>query len=230
MDATDYAKQVGVEVQRPLVREAQTSLWEVLEEAKKRSLPATPTALNQLYLVKVPKLSADGSCSLQGELEPTPYDLGAALGGRTTRTSMCLLVLDELLEHVANRTGLEWVGVYQARVVGSGRALVKVGYSGKPSRAEFPLTEAFAKLSNNVAVARSGKARVIQDVKAHVGAGGAYYECDQDIQSEACLPLFDAKGAVVGILDAESAQKNGFTGERLAMLVVLATEVASHLP
>ncbi|MEW5741346.1 MAG: GAF domain-containing protein [Myxococcota bacterium] len=230
MDATDYAKRVGVEVERSLVREAQTSLWNVLEEAKKRSLPATPSALNQLYLIQVPRLSADGSCSLHGELDPTPYDLGKVLGGRTTRTSMCLLILDELLEHVANRTGLEWLGVYQARDVGGGQALVKVAYSGKPSRAEFPLTDDFAKLSNNVAVALSGKARVIQDVKAHVGAGGAYYECDKDMQSEACLPLLDAKGAVVGILDAESAQKNGFTGERLAMLAVLATEVVSHLP
>jgi len=230
MDATDYAKQVGLDVDRALVREAQTSMWDVLEEAKKRSLPATPTALNRLYQVKVPKLSADGSCSLHGELDPTPYDLGAVLGGRETRTSMCLLLLDELLEHVANRTGLEWLGVYQVRPVKSGRALVKLAYSGKHSRAEFPLTEGFAKQSNNVAVALSGKPRVIQDVRAHVSAGGAYYECDPGIQSEACLPLLDAKGTVVGILDAESAQKNAFNAERLATLVVLAAEVVSHLP
>lgn len=230
MDAADYAKKLGLDVDLGLLREAQTSMWDVLEEAKKRSLPATPTALNRLYLVKVPKLSADGSCSLHGDLDPTPYDLGAVLGGRELRTSMCLLILDELLEHVANRTGTEWLGVYQARAVPGGRALVKLAYSGKPSRAEFPLTDAFARQSNNVAVALSGRPRVIADVKAHVEAGGAYYECDPGIASEACLPLFDAKGQVVGILDAESAQPNAFTGERLASLVGLATEVVSHLP
>jgi len=230
VDATDYAKKVGLVVDTGLLREAQTGLWEVLEEAKKRSLPATPTALNRLYQVKVPKLSADGSCSLHGELDPTPYDLGLVLGGRETRTSMCLLILDELLEHVANRTGIEWLGVYQVRPVKNGRALVKLAYSGKHSRAEFPLTDEFAKQSNNVAVALSGQPRVIQDVKAHVAAGGAYYECDPDIVSEACLPLFDAKGSVIGILDAESAMKNAFVGDRLAALVVLATEVVSHLP
>lgn len=230
MDATDYAKKVGLEVDRGFLREAQTGLWRLLEEAKKRSLPATPTALDRLYRVPVPKLSADGRCSLHGEMDPTPYDLGLVLGGRDLRTSMCLLILDELLEHVANRSGIEWLGVYQARAVKSGRALVKLAYSGKHSRAEFPLTEEFAKQSNNVAVALSGTPRVIADVKAHVEAGGAYYECDPTIASEACLPLFDEGGNVVGVLDAESAQKNAFTGERLAALVVLAVEVVSHLP
>jgi putative methionine-R-sulfoxide reductase with GAF domain len=230
MDATDYAKQVGLEIDGALAREAHTSLWNVLEEAKKRSLPATPSALNPLYLVKVPKLSADGSCSLHGELDPVPYDLAEALGGRELRTSLCLLILGELLEHVANRAGLDWVGVYQARPVAGGRALVKLASSGKPSRAEFPLTEEFAKRSNNVAVALSGKARVIADVKAHLAAGGAYYACDPEIQSEACLPLLDAKGQVVGVLDAESARKDAFDNERLATLVALATEVVSHLP
>jgi putative methionine-R-sulfoxide reductase with GAF domain len=107
---------------------------------------------------------------------------------------------------------------------------VKLAYQGAPSRPEFPLTEAFAKTSNNSSVGRSGKATVLQDIKAHVASGGAYYECDPKVQSEVCLPLLDPNGKVVGIIDAESSKKGHFTAQRLALLVSLATECPSHLP
>ena len=230
MDARSYLTKVSLSVDVSAVREAQQVLWDILEEAKKSSLPATPSALNALYTFKVPKLSPDGGCSLHDELDPKPYDLATVLGGRSVQNSFSLLTLDALVESVQQQLDCEWLGIYQRRELPSGPALVKLAYRGVESRAEFPLTEAFAKTSNNAAVALSGKARVLQDVRAHLASGGAYYECDPRVQSEACLPLLDPNGKVVGIIDAESSKANHFTDARLALLISLATECPSHLP
>ena len=230
MDARSYLTKVGLSVDVAAVREAQQTLWGILDEAKKASLPATPSALNALYTYKVPKLSADGSCSLHDELDPVPYDLSKVLGGRSVQNSFALITLDALVESVHQSTGCDWLGLYQRRELPSGPALVKLAYRGVESRPEFPLTETFARTSNNAAVGLSGKARVLQDVRAHVAGGGAYYECDPQVQSEVCLPLLDPNGKVIGILDAESAQPSHFTPERLALLVSLATESTSHFP
>jgi L-methionine (R)-S-oxide reductase len=230
MDARSYLSKVGLTVDVAAIREAQQGLWGVLDEAKKASLPATPSALNALYQYKVPKLSPDGSCSLHDELDPKPYDLGLVLGGRSIQNSFALITLDALVEFVQQRLGCEWLGIYQRRELPSGPALVKLAYRGAHSRAEFPLTEAFAKTSNNVAVALSGQARVLQDIHAHVASGGAYYECDPKVQSEACLPVLDHAGKVVGLIDAEAQKTNHFGPAAMAQLVALASECPSHFP
>lgn len=226
MDARAYLSHTGLTADLGAIREAQQSLWGILEEAKKQSLPATPSALNALYLYRVPKLSTDGSCSLHDELDPTPYDLGAALGGRSVQNSFSLLTVSALVNEVAYQTQLPWLGAYQVR----GALLVKLAYRGAESRAEFPLTDAFEKQSTNVRVARSGKASLVDDVKAHVKNGGAYYECDPRVQSELCVPILDPNAHVVGILDAEAFEPGAFTSARVAALVALALELPTHLP
>ncbi|MCA2980868.1 MAG: GAF domain-containing protein [Myxococcaceae bacterium] len=230
MDLAAYLSRTGLSVSEAAAQEAQAALQVALAECRKASVPGTPQALARLYSFPVPKLSADGTCSLVSELAPTPYDLVDALGGRGVGTTLCLMVLNALVEATWQRTGLDWLGVYQVRVVGEGPALVKLAARGLPSRAEFPLTDAFEARSTNVAVARSGRPRLIADVRAHASAGGAYYECDPKVQSEACLPLFGGDGAVVGIVDAEHSAIGAFDDARLGWLVALAFEVPAHLP
>lgn len=230
MDPGAYLSRTGLAVPERAVRDAQTKLWEVLEEARKASIPATPHALSRLYSYKVPKLSDDGSCSLVNELSPTPYDLTDALGGRGMRSTLSLMVLNGFLDSAQQHSGLDWLGIYQARARGAGRALVKLASRGVPSRAEFPLTEAFSAKSNNVAVALSGQPRVIADVKAHLEAGGASYECDPKVRSEACLPIFARDGSVVGVVDAEHSVANAFDEAHLGWVVALACEAPQHLP
>lgn len=230
MDPRDYLSRTKLVVPERAVREAQTKLWEVLDEARKASIPATPHALGRLYSYKVPKLSADGTCSLVDELQATPYDLSDALGGRGMRNTLALMVLSGFLEAAINHTQLDWLGVYQVRPRPSGKALVKLSAKGNPSRAEFPLTEDFAKRSNNVAVALSGSPRVIVDVHEHAKAGGAYYECDPKVRSEACVPIFGSDGAIVGIIDGEHSTVGAFDDEKLGWLVALACETPNHLP
>lgn len=230
MDATTWLQRCRLALPSGAVGAALGEVTRVVEEAKKASLPATPQALDRLYRYRVPKLSADGSCSLIEELDPTPYDLAASLGGRSLDTSLRLVTLHALVEAVARHTEAAWLGVYQVRHLPSGRALVKLAAVGVESRAEFPLTEAFGRHSNNVAVALSGVARVIDDVREHASAGGAYYECDPAVRAEACLPLLDDTGAVVGLLDAEATEPAHFTPPRLAQLAALALEAPRHLP
>ncbi|MDX2013238.1 MAG: hypothetical protein SFW67_23785 [Myxococcaceae bacterium] len=230
MDLADYLSRAKVTVAEKAVQEAQRHLWAVLDEARKASIPATPTSLNRLYTYKVPKLSADGTCSLVDELEDTPYDLADALGGRGMRNTLSLMVLGGFLDACVQHTGLRWVGLYQVRERPAGRALVKLSARGAPSRAEFPLTDDFEQRSNNVAVARRGTGLVIQDVHAHVQAGGAYYECDPKVRSEACLPVFARDGSVCGIVDAEHDSVGAFDEARLGWVVAVANEVTAHLP
>lgn len=230
MDVAEYATRAGLALSTAAVRAAQQSLWRVLEANRHASVPATPGALDLLYTYRVPALAPDGSCAPAGALDPTPYDLGEVLGGRDQRTSLRLMALDALVEESWRDSGADWLGVYQARQVKGGRALVKLAYRGLPSRAEFPLTEGFARRSINSAVGLSGEARVLDDVPAHARAGGAYYECDPTVRAEACLPIFAADHTLAGIVDAEARTLRFFHPERLARLVALALEAGACLP
>ncbi|MCA3055434.1 MAG: hypothetical protein ING64_03565, partial [Rhodocyclaceae bacterium] len=71
--------------------------------------------LDTLYRYPVPMMSEDGACSLIEELAPAPYDLTAILGGRNESTTRKLLLLNQVVEHVTQMCGADWLGIYQAR-------------------------------------------------------------------------------------------------------------------
>jgi putative methionine-R-sulfoxide reductase with GAF domain len=184
-----------------------------------------------LYTYQVPMMSEDGSCSLIEEMSPVPYDLTAILGGRSEATTRKLKLINQVVEHATQMSGADWLGVYQARKSNTGVSLlVKIAYRGRPSRAEFPLTAEFAAHSTNSTVGLEGSARVIDDVAAYVAEGGGFYVCDDAVQSEACVPLFDEAGKVIGIIDAEAAPKQFFNAERMSVLAALALVVPALLP
>jgi L-methionine (R)-S-oxide reductase len=184
-----------------------------------------------LYGYPVPMLTDDGSCSVADELAPVPYDLGAILGGRSEQTTRRLALLERLVERVQETTGADWIGIYQRRVNAAGvEVLVKVAYVGRPSRAEFPLNADFASRSTNSTVGLTGRATVIDDVGKHVEAGGGFYVCDDGVQSEACVPVIDARREVAGIIDAEARPKGFFGADRLAVIAALAIVAAAVLP
>ena len=184
-----------------------------------------------LYAYPIPLLGEDGTCSVLDELAPVPYDLTAILGGRSEQTTRRLALLERLVERAQETTGSDWVGVYQRRANPAGTpVLVKLAYVGRPSRAEFPLTAAFAEGSTNSTVGLTGRALVIDDVAKHVEAGGGFYVCDEEVQSEACLPLLDDRREVVGVLDAEAKAKSFYGAPRLATLAALAIVASAVLP
>ena len=184
-----------------------------------------------LYTFPVPMLTEDGTCSVVDEMAPVPYDLTALLGGRTEQNTRRLALLERLVERVQETTASDWVGIYQRRANAAGEpVLVKVSYVGRPSRAEFPLTQAFAARSTNSTVGLTGRATVIDDVAKHVEAGGGFYVCDDGIQSEACMPILDESRAVVGIVDVEAKPRGFFGAERLAIVAALAIVANAVLP
>lgn len=184
-----------------------------------------------LYTYPVPMLSDDGACSVLDEMAPVPYDLAGILGGRSEQATRRLALLERLVERAQETTGSDWVGVYQRRVNPAGTpVLVKLAYVGRASRAEFPLTPEFASGSTNSTVGLTGRALVIDDVKKHVEAGGGFYVCDDEVQSEACLPLLDDAGSVVGIIDAEAKPRSFYGPTRLATLAALAIVASAILP
>jgi L-methionine (R)-S-oxide reductase len=184
-----------------------------------------------LYTYRVPMLTEDGTCSMVDELAPVPYDLTAILGGHSDQTTRRLALLERLVERAQETTGAEWIGIYQRRVNTAGvPVLVKVAYVGRPSRAEFPLTREFAERSTNATVGLTGRATVIDDVSKHVEAGGGFYVCDEGVQSEACLPILEEAGQVVGIVDAEAKPRGFFGAERLAVVAALALVAPAVLP
>lgn len=186
---------------------------------------------NALYTYSVPMLTEDGACSIVDQLAPVPYDLSAILGGRNDQTTRRLALLGRLVGRVREVTGADWAGVYQRRANAKGEpVLVKLAYAGRPSRAEFPLTNAFAERSTNATVGLTGRATVIDDVAKHVEAGGGFYVCDDGVQSEACVPILDDSRQVAGIVDVEARPRGFFGAERLAPIAALALVAPAVMP
>ncbi|MDX1677111.1 histidine kinase [Arsukibacterium sp.] len=180
---------------------------------------------------QVPELGEGGACSLFGQLAAEPYSLLPILGGQTPANQLALSKLSAVADYYQLQSGQDWFGIYQARYnTAAEPVLVKLAYYGAPSRAEFPLTSEFAKISNNSTVGLSGRARVINSVPAYLAAGGEYYTCDPKVQAEACLPLFDQSGKIAGIVDAEHFQQAIFTPAAMALLISVCLVVPDHLP
>lgn len=173
----------------------------------------------QLYQYRVPKLGKRGESSLSNELEEAPYDLTNALGPICDETRWLLKRLKAIVASVVADTHVDWLGIYRwTQFDNEDDALVKLAYFGTPSRAEFPITKAFAAMSNNVSVALSKSGRVINDIPQYLANGGEYYSCDPRVNSEICLPILCADRKCLGIVDAGAFSSHFFTNDKQALL------------
>ncbi len=219
---TDYLREQSLPLDKTELQIAVMTLTAVLAADK-------PASRRDLFRYPVPKLSEDGACSLVEELADQPYDLSPWFGGETQEAVAALTQLQALVESVNHKVGADWLGIYQRMGQGEDARLVKLAYLGLPSRAEFPLTEAFAEKSNNSRVGLSGWGVVIEDIAAWRADGGGYYECDPKVRSEVCLPVVDEHDRVLGIIDAESSQQGFFTPEKQVWLAALAIVLAAQM-
>lgn len=164
--------------------------------------------IRNLYFYKIPKLSPDGSCSIDGSLEEKPYDLRW-----TNPDPIRLWRLKQVINKLQKATQVDWLGIYRKIKKASGEEiLLKESYFGRPSRPEFPLTSEFAKHSNNSTVGLTGKAILVKDVAKYQGP---YYECDSEVKSEFCCPIKRYNNDIIGIIDAESFRENFFDGKKV---------------
>nr|WP_199064959.1 hypothetical protein [Chromobacterium sp. ASV5] len=219
---TDYLREQALNLDKTELQIAVMTLSAVLNVEK-------PAPRKDLYRYPVPKLSEDGSCSLIEELDERPYDLAPLLGGEREATGKALADLHALLDSANSKAGAAWIGIYRKFGQGKDAKLVKLAYQGLPSRAEFPLTEAFAEHSNNSRVGLTGWAVLIEDVAQWRAEGGGYYECDPKVKSEVCLPVLAEDDNVLGIIDAEAFEPGFFTPERLVWVAALAIVLAKPL-
>lgn len=201
----------------------QQAVAEYLQQYQQQLAQVQTSAPAIQWQYQVPELGEGGACSLFGQLADEPYDLSAILGGQTAANQQLLQQMASITAFYQTHSKSDWFGIYQRRVNPQGdTVLVKLSYFGAPSRAEFPLTAEFAAISNNSTVGLSGKARIINDVPAYLQQGGEYYTCDPKVLAEACIPLFDETGQVVGIIDSEAFQKQLFEADELALLIATA--------
>jgi putative methionine-R-sulfoxide reductase with GAF domain len=224
----DFLRVAGLESLMGRVAEVELAVRDLVEAMGEKVAVGDGATL---YSYPVPMMTEDGACSIVNELAPVPYDLSVILGGRSEQTTRRLALLERLVERAQETSGADWIGIYQRRTNPAGVAvLVKVAYVGRPSRAEFPLTQEFARRSTNATVGLTGRSTVIDDVGKHVEAGGGFYVCDDGVQSEACVPILDDKRQVAGIVDAEALPRAFFGAERLAVIAALAIVAAAALP
>lgn len=202
----------------------------ILEEMLRLNTVAPVDTSKVQWQYFVPELGEGGACSLFGQLADEPYSLAKTLG-QNQDVQQRLQQLSAWVLDYQDAQQSDWFGIYQKRPQALGESvLVKLAYFGAPSRAEFPLTEAFAAISNNSRVGLTGVAKVINDVTAYVTTGGEYYTCDPKVLSEACLPLFSAEGEIVGIIDAEAFRSEAYSIDALVRLVALCLVIPSQLP
>jgi L-methionine (R)-S-oxide reductase len=180
----------------------------------------------------IPKLSPEGVCSLPMEMEEKEFDLTPFF---TRSVNTDLQPLYSVTTWLKEASEADWAGVYgiydgpHVPALGEDHPpiLLKLAYDGKPSRGWFPISADFAKRSNNVTSVLQGKVILINDVKAHLAAGGSYYECDPLVQSELCFPIYH-EGRSVGLIDLEGLRKNQFN-EKDVWLATLAAEKLAPL-
>ncbi len=92
-----------------------------------------------------------------------------------------------------------WCGFYMIQP--DGQALLLGPHRDKPACSPLAMTGVCGK------VARTAEPMRVPDVKA---LGDGHIECDPKTVSEICVPVFDHKGQVIAVFDADSEQPDAF--------------------
>ncbi|MCB1388179.1 MAG: GAF domain-containing protein [Rhodobacteraceae bacterium] len=106
----------------------------------------------------------------------------------------------------------DWTGFY--RVVAP--ELLKIGpYQGGHGCLVIPFSRGVCG-----AAARTRQVQLVPDVEAFEG----HIACSSSTRSEIVLPVFDGKGALIGVFDIDSDQPAAFSGEDAQALAAILAE------
>ncbi len=128
-------------------------------------------------------------------------DWDGTLQRRYCHLSNASALLSECLEDI------NWVGFYL--VDDSGQKLVLGPFQGKVACTDIPFSRGVCGLC-----ARTAKSVRVDDVHAFAD----HIACDSASRSELVVPLLDAKGRVVGVLDVDSPKLARFTADDQELL------------
>ena len=136
--------------------------------------------------------------------------LAALCHGETDTVALMATVACEV--HLSHPLA-DWTGFY--RVVGP--ELLKIGpYQGGHGCLVIPFSRGVCG-----AVARSGKAMIVPDVEAFAD----HIACSSTTKSELVLPVFNAAGTLLGVLDLDSDTPAAFTEVDAARLTAILAHV-----
>lgn len=106
----------------------------------------------------------------------------------------------------------DWTGFYRVTEPG----MLKIGpYQGGHGCLVIPFARGVCG-----AAARTGQVQLVPDVEAFPG----HIACAASTRSELVLPVFDAAGAVIGVLDIDSDRPDAFTEEDAGALEAILAE------
>lgn len=208
--------------------------------------------VRSLFVFSVPLVTLDGTCSLSHRLAKQPFNLAvdayhlyssheefeteveSLINNTETRRLLYLKHVVSELNHIIQA---DWIGIYRLVDADGGvPSLLKEAYQGEPSRAVFPVTEAFATKSTNSWVALTGNVRLIDNIHAR-DSSVSYYECSGKVQSELCVPIYQhatsssdsggGKSKVIGIIDLESWKVAHFNAAKVLQVIQTAFEVGA---
>ncbi len=121
----------------------------------------------------------------------------ASLTEGETDTVALMATLACEIHHADDR--FDWTGFYRVTEPG----LLKIGpYQGGHGCLVIPFDRGVCG-----AAARTGQTQLVPDVDAFPG----HIACSSSTRSELVIPVHDAEGAVIGVLDIDSDRPNAFT-------------------
>lgn len=130
------------------------------------------------------------------EYDSIARTIAALTEGETDEVALMATVVCEL-HHADDR--FDWTGFYRV----TGPELMKIGpYQGGHGCLVIPFGRGVCG-----AAARSGEVQLVDDVEAFSG----HIACSSSTRSEIVLPVRDASGALLGVLDIDSDQPAAFT-------------------
>lgn len=124
--------------------------------------------------------------------------IAALTEGETDTVALMATVVCEL-HHADDR--FDWTGFYRV----TEPELLKIGpYQGGHGCLVIPFSRGVCG-----AAARTGETQIVDDVEAFPG----HIACSSSTRSEIVLPVRDATGALIGVLDIDSDRPGAFTAE-----------------
>ncbi|WP_461429136.1 GAF domain-containing protein [Gymnodinialimonas sp.] len=134
----------------------------------------------------------------------------ASLTEGETDTVALMATLACEIHHADDR--FDWTGFYRV----TAPELLKIGpYQGGHGCLQIPFSRGVCG-----AAARTGQAQLVADVDAFPG----HIACASSTRSEIVLPVRDAKGDIIAVLDIDSDQPDAFTGDDVAALEAILSE------
>ncbi len=135
--------------------------------------------------------------------------------GETDTVALMATIVGEL-HHADDR--FDWTGFYRVTEPG----LLKIGpYQGGHGCLTIPFARGVCG-----AAARSGETQVVADVDAFPG----HIACASSTRSEIVLPVLNAAGDVIAVLDIDSNQPDAFTADDAAALEAILAETFARTP